>query len=371
MKIAALALLGAAAIGGGSLLAQVQIQSSAETESTITAAEARATAEDFAKALEQDYVFPDIGKRYAAALREKAGSGAYDGLGTAAAYAQRVTDDLRAVSPDNHLRLIFGGPPAPGARAAGAAPAPRAPMKAMEDARWLAPGIAYVRFNGFPPDAEVTQAAAAFMADHADAKVLIFDIRTHRGGGLEQMDAIFPYLFAKPTALVAMDTRASVDRAHGSPLREGPTLTREEAGDEVVRRVHSVIPHPTEKRLFGARVFVLTSGVTASAAEHFALSLKRTGRAILVGEPTAGAGHYGGVRPVGSRFSAFVPVGRTFDPDTGKGWEGDGVAPDIAVPASQALAEALVRTGLAKAEAERIAAEIKIEASMERKRART
>jgi hypothetical protein len=382
MKIAALALIGA--MTAGSLLAQAQAQTQSQTQtrasqaqevaSAISAAEARTTAEDFAEALEQDYVFPDIGKRYAAALREKAASGAYDGLGTAATFAQRVTEDLRAVSPDNHLRLMFDAPPGPGADPAARrqdnAPAARSSIKPIEDARWIAPGIAYVRFNVFPPDAAVTKEAAAFMAAHAEAKALIFDVRTHRGGGLDQMDAIFPYLFEKPTPLVSMDTRASVDRAHGSPLREGPTLKREVAGDEVVRRVHSVIPHATERRLFGAKVFVLTSGVTASAAEHFTLSLKRTGRATLIGEPTAGAGHFGGTRPVGARFSAFVPVGRTFDPDTGRGWEGAGIAPDVAVPASQALAQALIHAGLAKAEAERIAAGIKIDAPMERRRPR-
>ena len=35
----------------------------------------------------------------------------------------------------------------------------------------------------------------------------------------------------------------------------------------------------------------------------------------------------------------------TFDPATGKSWEGTGVAPDVAVPADQALAKALELAG--------------------------
>ena len=78
----------------------------------------------------------------------------------------------------------------------------------------------------------------------------------------------------------------------------------------------------------------------------------------MIGQTTGGAGNYGGVRALGDRFSVFVPVGRTFDPDTNKGWEGTGVEPDVAVPAERALAEALARSGVAAADAERLSAEL-------------
>jgi C-terminal processing protease CtpA/Prc len=93
-------------------------------------------------------------------------------------------------------------------------------------------------------------------------------------------------------------------------------------------------------------VFLLTSNRTASAAEHLSLSLKRTGRATLIGETTRGAGHYGGMVPVGGGYAAFIPVGRTWDPDTGQGWETVGVTPHVQVPADQALDEALRRAGV-------------------------
>ena len=41
--------------------------------------------------------------------------------------------------------------------------------------------------------------------------------------------------------------------------------------------------------------------------------------------------------------AAFVPGRRTYDPDTGWDWEGRGVAPDLQVPADQALEVALAR----------------------------
>jgi C-terminal processing protease CtpA/Prc len=54
-----------------------------------------------------------------------------------------------------------------------------------------------------------------------------------------------------------------------------------------------------------------------------------------------------------------VPVGRTFDPKTGKDWEGSGVLPDLEVPAEDALRRVLVAEGVAAAEAARLSDELK------------
>jgi hypothetical protein len=340
---------------------------------TIGAVEARKTALDLAQMLQESYAFPDVAARYAAMLRANAGSGAYDGLTSGKALAEKLTADLRTVSPDNHLRVRVRppeAPPRPGASAEAGPVRRMVPLTPIEEQRWLAPGIAYIRFNVFPGDTETVAAVRKFMADHLEAKTIIFDNRTHHGGGLAEMDAMFPYLFAKTTTLVTMDTRASVDRARGSPLGDA-RLRLVPVKEDVVRREHYVEPSATEKRLFGAKVFVLTSGATASAAEHMTLALKRTHRATIVGEPTAGAGNYGGQETIGDKFVVFIPVGRTFDPDTGKGWEGSGIDPDVAVPADKALAEALVRSGLSQADAERISAEVKPTGPMVRRTPRT
>ena len=50
-------------------------------------------------------------------------------------------------------------------------------------------------------------------------------------------------------------------------------------------------------------------------------------------------------------YAAFIPVGRTYDPDTGQDWEGAGVQPDIAVPPAEALVRALTELGIAPGEA--------------------
>ncbi len=95
------------------------------------------------------------------------------------------------------------------------------------------------------------------------------------------------------------------------------------------------------KRMPNVPVFILTSRNTFSAGESFTFGLKVTGRATLVGERTGGGGHFGRVIPLGEGFQMFLPVGRTYDPRTDKGWEGEGIAPDVDVPQERALERAL------------------------------
>ncbi|WP_237219862.1 S41 family peptidase [Sphingomonas arenae] len=305
-------------------------------------AEAESVVSALAKQLEEDYVFPDIAKRYATMLRSNLAAGKYSSFADAGAFAKQVSEDLAAVHPDGHLdlkppRLDKGGERRPSRSLD--------PSKAITRSGWIAPGVAYIGFELFPSDEATAARLRTFLEQHKDAKTLILDARAHHGGGLGEMDVIFPYLFATPTELVRMDTRVSVEQRMGSPVADIPTVRKMDGPEGVVRRAHWATPGAVTP-LREAKVFVLTSKKTASAAEHFALSLKRTGRATLIGETTYGAGNYGGLADLGHGYSAFIPVGRTFDPDTGEGWDGVGIKPDVAVAADEALDEALKRAGV-------------------------
>lgn len=335
-------------------------------QSEAASVDSRVVATRLADRLISDFVYPETGKRYAAMLKENVAAGRYDGL-QGLDLAKKLTDDVQAIAPDGHLRVGFGGEHAPELikiAPGGAAPPPGAapvmvrmsPPPVIEQARWIAHGIAFVRFNLFPDDSAVTAAAAKFMADHASAKTIIFDVRTHRGGGLEQMDVIFPWLFAKPARLATMATRKSVDEADGSPVAGVKSLRMIAADPAFVTREHWAAPGK-DKRLSKAKIYVLVSGRTASAAEHFALALKATKRGTLIGAPTYRANHFGGDQDLGGDFTAFIPVGRTYDPLTGKDWEGDGVQPDIVTAPEDALIKALTLSGVSAADAARMSAE--------------
>ncbi|WP_421935060.1 S41 family peptidase [Phenylobacterium sp.] len=306
----------------------------------LDAAERRDVIERLAKALEANFVFPETGARYAAMLRANLSSGAYDGLTDPTAFGTKVTADLQAVAPDGHLRLAPESawntprPPATDIPASARASGP----PGLEEARMIG-DIAYLRFNQFVDEPPEPEKARAFLLAHADAKAVIIDARPHRGGGLAVMDAILPLLYPATTHLLRMDTRAGIEDS--GPLTDGPTLVRQPSAPTLVSHDHVVIPDKGETRLQKVPVYYLTSRRSASAAEHLALAFKRTHRATVVGETTRGAGHYGGILEVGARFGVFVPVGRSYDPDTNWDWEGKGVTPDVAVPTDQALDEAL------------------------------
>lgn len=315
--------------------------------------EAEAAVTDLAQKLEDNFVFPDVAKQYASMLRANLAAGKYASFPDAQSFAKAVTDDLQAVHKDGHLKLRV---------LQGDAAERRIRMNddssGVARSAWLTKDIAYIDFRGFPGNDATLADLRNFIAQHRDAKTLIIDARHHHGGGLAEMNVLFPELFAKQTVLVDMDTRAAVDRDRGSPFDRDQFVRRVAGPDGVVRREHYVVPAKNQGRLAKANVFLLVSHETGSAGEHLALSLKRTHRAILIGESTYGAGHYGGFQPIAKGFVAFIPVGRTFDPDTNQGWEGVGVQPNIIVPAKDALTEALVRSGLKRDKAAAVGATV-------------
>ena len=307
--------------------------------------EGRAVAEKLAAELELNFVYPEQAKRYSAMLRSNLATGRYD-QGSRIELARKMTDDLQAVAKDGHLHVELREPET---QRGGAGGPPKGWGPLIQSAKEIAPGVAYIRFTAFMGFDEEVAAVRKFMADNRNAKSIIFDLRNHHGGGLAEMDEIFPYLFAEKTPLVVLELPRSTFDRQGSPFGDGPTLEMAK-DDRFVRTTHYALPNDTTS-LRDAKVYLLTSNVTGSAAEHFSLAFKSTGRAILIGEATAGANHFGGPQPLNDNFAVWMPVGRTFDIKTGKDWEGTGVAPDIEVDPKLALVVALEKAGLSREEA--------------------
>lgn len=314
-------------------------QSDRPNPSVLDESEQRRTVERLAEALSELYLDPARGVDYATSLRNLLRQGSYDRLVNPRVFAEKVKADLQAVHPDAHLRLlpneVFEHAPEVDGPQTGGLP------EGIEEMRMIG-NTAYLRFTAFPHDPRTAPAARAFLVENAGmTKAVIIDARSLPGGGIEVMDAMLPLFFSGTTVLARLETRAAGDAE--SPFPDGPTLVRTAGKDGFITRDHIVEPALDEIRLRDVPLYYLTSSETASAGEHLALALKRTKRATLIGETTRGAGHYVALAPVGNHLTALVPVGRTFDPDTGWDWEGKGVSPDVSVPAETALDVALKR----------------------------
>jgi Peptidase family S41 len=314
--------------------------------------EGRAVATKLADDLVASFVFRENAEDYAAMLRRNAAAGRYD-TGTRGDVAKMMTEDLLAVHKDGHLR-VFVASAAKEKSGANSGP-PKGLPPLIQAAKTIAPGVGYIRFSAFFGTPEEMAGVRQWLAENRDAKTLIFDLRNHHGGGLDEQNVIFSYLYAQKTPLVKMALAKDLYDSDRSPLEAGPTLAFAAEGDKMVG-LHSAVPGEATP-LRQARVLVLVSNRSASAAEHFALALKSTGRATLIGENTAGANHFGGGRPINENFGVWMPVGRTYDIKTGKDWEGAGIAPDIAVDPKQALVLALEKAGLSHADAVKLDAQ--------------
>lgn len=295
-----------------------------------------------ANELEQNYLFPDIGKEYAAYLRTNEGL-LSDSSSDPRAYANSLTKQLQAIHPDGHLRVHYE----PDATEESETPARSNPARtrAIDEAAAMLPGIAYLRMNLFPGNQQTLKELNAFIKAQANSENLIIDLRGHRGGGLAEMDVLFSNLFPARTNLVQMDVRQAVDDTGQSPIKDTKTTIRIAGPEGVVRRQHVAIPIQLPS-FADASVYVLTSNYTVSAAEHLAFALQKAKRATIIGEATYGGAHFGGDVNLGDDFYAFIPVGRTFDPESGESWEESGVRPDIEVKADAALIQALLQIGV-------------------------
>lgn len=286
-------------------------------------ADARArTVDAAARALRDEYVFPDVGAAMADAIRAALERGDYDAIGDDAALAARLSDDLQAISRDKHLRVRVMPKPAQAEERSLIAPDPSEARRRNWGFRSceIADGnIGVLRFDVFSPEEEAKRIADSAFAFLARCDALVFDLRRNGGGSPEMIAYLTSYLLEEPTLLNRM-----LDRT-GAVVGEAYT-----EADIPGRRFAPDLP-----------IFIVTSDDTFSGAEEFTYNLRNLGRATVVGETTGGGAHP--VRPVrlDDRFVVIMPHLRAQNPITGTNWEGTGIRPDVEIQADLALDKAL------------------------------
>jgi hypothetical protein len=280
------------------------------------------TVRSVARALADVYVYPELGRRMADTLLHRQARGAYSDLAKAGALADRLTEDAQTVSGDLHIWVEAQNPMAQRSTD----PINRDVDQLRRDnfdfkeARVLPGNIGYIRFDMIHDEVAAQEAVAAGLADLADTRALIVDLRENMGGEWGTARLLLGYVLPGGTI---------VSRSYD---REGALIDEQSVPQAIPGR-------PFEPDV---PVYVLTSGRTGSAAEALAYTLKHMGRAKVVGEVTRGMAHPSEEIVVSDYFRVSVPFRRSEHVHTGTDWEGVGVIPDIEVSAPDAL-DAAVR----------------------------
>ncbi|HYO79675.1 MAG TPA: S41 family peptidase [Thermoanaerobaculia bacterium] len=275
----------------------------------------REVVEAAATRMEQSYVLAEPAQAMAKTIREKLRRGEYDNVTDAAAFAQRLAEDLRAVSRDNHLNVTWNpaGPPPVAQQEAEA----RAANYGFARVEVLDGNVGYIDVSRFFPPQSAARTADAAMSFVANTRALIFDLRRHVGGQPDMVAYLASYLFGPEPVLI------------------NEIYSREQQ-KTLQYRTH-VVPGPR----YSGKVYVLTSDFTFSAAEEFAYDLKNLGRAKVIGETTGGGAHPVATYRLPHGFLGIVPNRRAINPISNTNWEGVGVEPDVKVKADDALRAAL------------------------------
>lgn len=280
--------------------------------------------------LSENYVFHDKAKDIAAFLRDKAERGGYDTLASKEDLARTLTDDLIKASGDLHFAVgvdaiwvaDYRRKDLPGGESA------ERQRKYEEGAKTnfgfdgisrLEGNVGYLNLAYFadPSVAYDTAAAAMRMLENSDA--LIIDLRYNNGGYLEMAQFIASYFFLGDKDKLLFDYYYYDDGKR-------------------VDRGQWVLPALPGKRMVDKPVYILTGSTSFSAAEWFTYTMKKIGRAKVIGARTAGGAHPIDRKPIDSNFYLQVPIGQIRDPVDRGDFEGVGVLPDVDVPSINALA---------------------------------
>lgn len=172
------------------------------------------------------------------------------------------------------------------------------------ESKRLPGGVGYIRFNAFVPSLMEKLCGALRTMKHAPG--IILDLRGNQGGLLGMIGGLTGLLQTKPTSMGTMQTRTG-----RVPL--------------------FVFPQAAP---YSGPLVILLDGSTQSAGEMFASGLQDAGRAILVGERSAGNTLPSAIKklPTGAIFQYGFA---NFVTPTGRRLEGTGIAPDITVTLSR------------------------------------
>jgi len=190
--------------------------------------------------------------------------------------------------------------------------------------------VGYVRITGFDTVTPAQFKAVMNELTGLGCTRFVFDVRSNPGGDLKSITAILSYFLQEGDTILSTvkkdgtTTYYKVEAATYSGDYADCSIAQQEIG--MYRQYQTA---------------VLTNGYTASAAELFTAALKDYELTTVVGETTYGKGVLQGVYSLaqwGYQGAIKLTTGY-YNPPSGKNYDGEGIAPHIAVSLSEAAAK--------------------------------
>jgi hypothetical protein len=297
-------------------------QVTTNNQPAFTAKERNAVIDTLIAKLDSVYVYREVAKKMAEAIRLHWQSHDYDTVNDRQVFATMLTTQLQAISRDGHLGVDYSVKPVmdetPGSP----------PPNVVDQFRktWarnnfnfkkvevMEGNIGLLELNTFFPAEWIKDLAQASMIFLANSDAVIIDLRNNHGFAPDGVLLIESYFFN--------------DAVHLSDGYDRDAKT--------IRQTWTMPIVPGTK-LGNMDLYILVSKNTFSAPEDFTYNLQALGHAKVIGEVTGGGAH--GTKPykIGTYFTASIPFSYSVNPVTHTDWEGKGIQPDIEVPADQAL----------------------------------
>lgn len=301
---------------------------SAQPQISLTEIDKKEIIDSLTKKLDEFYIRPNSVQNIKNKLSENYKNGNYQKSSTPNEFASMLTTDLIDISKDLHFSVLYNqqwvddqqkSKDALLQKRIKAQALAEAKKKNLgfQQARILEGNVGYLEFTYFHDPVEASEIATTTMQFLSNTDALIIDLRKNNGGAMEMGQFLSSYLFYNKDL----------------PLYK---YYYYESGRKKIDREMWLLPSVPGKRLDEIDVYILTSGITFSAAEWMSYSLQNLKRVTIVGEQTAGGAHPIDRKILTKGFSANIPFGEVKDPITKLDFEGRGVTPDVACKSEEA-----------------------------------
>lgn len=300
------------------LLISVVFSFFVQANTSLTPAERQASIHGVIRILNEQYVFPETALKVSEILLQQEQSGALADVTTHALFVEKVGALLRQHSGDGHLNLALIAEQGGVSHRLIETEERKINNFAFEQARILPGNMGYLKLHKFwqAEEAHKVGHAALVFLSHSDH--IVIDLRESGGGSPELVQYLISHFV--PEGMVLWDL---LDR-NGKSTKQIKSLAV-----------------PDSELLKTKPLYILQSEELVSAGEFFSYTLQQLGRAVVIGETSAGLAHYTGAAQVNDWLFVRVPMYRPINPVTGTNFEGVGVEPNIKVTAEMALYRAL------------------------------